>query len=180
VLGLRRRDALGSGNQGYYDARVWLRASYVAVLGLLDSRAADDVHSGEDNGPNSAGGAHPTGAGGTGPNGASRTDTNSASGTGPKTAHCYASDECLVREAPQPQGAGNGRERGGAVTITTGLAMIIPGRHGSLRSHRDRCAPSDFCWRLTNEIRWLRRFARQLIVLSSNSLVENFVVILIE
>ena len=45
VLGLRRRDALGSGNQGYYDARAWLRASYVAVLGLLDCRAADDVQS---------------------------------------------------------------------------------------------------------------------------------------
>src|SRR6516165_11517088 len=45
VFGLRRRDALGSGNQGHHDARIWLRAPYVAVLGLLDYRAADDVQS---------------------------------------------------------------------------------------------------------------------------------------
>jgi hypothetical protein len=54
----------------------------VAVLGLLDHRAADGIHSREDIYSNSAGGTDPDGAGGTGP-GVSRIDTSNASGTEP-------------------------------------------------------------------------------------------------
>jgi hypothetical protein len=59
VFGVRRREALGSGGQVHEDARVWLRASYVAVLGLLDYGAADDIHSREDVTPTSVGGPTP-------------------------------------------------------------------------------------------------------------------------
>ena len=55
VLGVRRRDALGSGDQGHHNARVRLRTSYMAVLGLLGGGAADDIYSREDADPNSAG-----------------------------------------------------------------------------------------------------------------------------
>src|SRR6516162_1409067 len=54
VLGVRRRDALGSGDQGHHNARVRLRASYMAVLELFGGGAADDIYSREDADPNSA------------------------------------------------------------------------------------------------------------------------------
>jgi hypothetical protein len=68
VLGVRRRDEIVSGGQGHRDVCARLRISYVAVLGLLNYRAADDVHSREDTAPNSAGGTDPNDAGGAGPN----------------------------------------------------------------------------------------------------------------
>ena len=55
VLGMRRRDALGSGNQGHDDGRVRLRTSFVGVLCLLGSRAAHGVRSRHDTETNSAG-----------------------------------------------------------------------------------------------------------------------------
>jgi hypothetical protein len=82
---MRCRDEIGSSGRRHHDVSIRLRASYVAVLGLLDSRAADDVHSREDTDPNSADRAEPNcpvdpnGAGGAGPNSAA--DPNGYSGT---------------------------------------------------------------------------------------------------
>jgi hypothetical protein len=42
------RDELGWGSSGHRNVRAWLRASHVAVLVLLESREADDVHSDTD------------------------------------------------------------------------------------------------------------------------------------
>jgi|GraSoiStandDraft_41_1057321.scaffolds.fasta_scaffold2824751_1 hypothetical protein len=50
------------GGQGRHDVCVGLRASYVAVLGPLDRRAADDIYSRGDTDPNGAGGAAPNSA----------------------------------------------------------------------------------------------------------------------
>src|SRR5262249_53337818 len=69
VLGLRCRDEIGSSGRRHHDVRAWLRASYLAMLGVLDSRTAVDVHSREDTHPNSAGRTNPISVGGAGSNG---------------------------------------------------------------------------------------------------------------
>src|SRR6476619_3292698 len=77
---MRRRDALGSGGRGHDDARVWLQASYVAMLKLLGCRAADDIHSREDTDADD--GTHPNDGSGTVPNSASADSRAGRTGSG--------------------------------------------------------------------------------------------------
>src|SRR3974377_1451733 len=104
---MRRRDALGSGDRGHDAARVGVRAQYVAMLSMLNYRAADDIHPPEDTDP-SFGATRPNRAGpnspaGTVPNGTAgattRNDRSSVAGADPNRACRHDS---VRRAGPDP------------------------------------------------------------------------------